>query len=49
MADARREGWGLSRIAGASRYSHEQVRTLLARTPVVQPPPDTRAHDDQRR
>ncbi|MFE6483052.1 hypothetical protein ACFVGN_08975 [Streptomyces sp. NPDC057757] len=32
MADARRDGWGLRRIASASHYSHEQVRTLLALT-----------------
>lgn len=43
MADARKDGWGLRRIAAASRYSHEQVRTLLARTTPVdaQAPPQT--------
>ncbi|WP_328675045.1 hypothetical protein [Streptomyces sp. NBC_00343] len=30
MVRAREEGWGLRRIAASSRYSHEQVRTLLA-------------------
>lgn len=30
MTRAREDGWGLRRIAAASRYSHEQVRTLLA-------------------
>lgn len=30
MARARNDGWGLRRIAAASYYSHEQVRTILA-------------------
>ncbi|MFD3313165.1 hypothetical protein [Streptomyces sp. NPDC058694] len=39
MAAARDQGWGLRRIGAASHYSHEQVRSLLARNPDGQSTP----------